>query len=135
MIVSERKIAANQENAKKSTGPRTQAGKDRSRANALKHGLCASAIVPESIELIQLRSTEFFDTYKPQNEVHVWMIGQAAINSIRIERSQRIERRVRDKMALKAELSWDDDRRMEVEVLGRSLAKDPSTTVQALRTT
>jgi hypothetical protein len=135
MIVSEKRISANRQNALKSTGPKTPEGKEKSRANALKHGLCASAVVPESLELIQQRSREFFDTYKPQNEVHVWMVDQAAINSIRIDRCMRIERRVRDKMSLRAELTWDDDRRMEAEVLGRSLAKDPSATVQALGST
>ena len=69
------------------------------------------------------------------NEVHVWMVDQAAICSIRIDRSQRIERRVRDKVSLRAELTWDDDRRFEAEVLGRSLAKDPAATVEALMKT
>ena len=38
-MTSDRKIAANRENAKKSTGPRTEAGLRRSRRNALRHGL------------------------------------------------------------------------------------------------
>jgi hypothetical protein len=38
-------------------------------------------------------------------------------------------------MALRAELCWDDDRRFEVEVIARSLSKDPSGTVAALRRT
>ena len=135
MIVSEARIAANRRNAALSTGPRTPEGKERSRANALKHGLCAAVVVPESLELIQQRSGKFYDTLKPQNEVHVWMVEQAAILSIRIERCQRIERRVRDKISLRAELTWDNDRRFEVEVLARSLAKDPAATVEALRRT
>ena len=36
---SERKIAANRSNAKKSTGPRSDAGRQVSRRNALRHGL------------------------------------------------------------------------------------------------
>lgn len=38
-MVSERKRVANAQNAKRSTGPRTQAGKAASRHNALRHGL------------------------------------------------------------------------------------------------
>ena len=38
-MTSERKIAANRKNAKKSTGPRTEAGRATSRQNARRHGL------------------------------------------------------------------------------------------------
>lgn len=40
-VTSDRKLKANRENAKKSTGPRTPRGKSFSRRNALKHGLFA----------------------------------------------------------------------------------------------
>ena len=38
---SARRIAANRRNAKRSTGPRTVAGKKRASRNAIKHGLCS----------------------------------------------------------------------------------------------
>jgi hypothetical protein len=40
--VSDRRLAANRANARKSTGPRTTQGKRRVARNALKHGLCAA---------------------------------------------------------------------------------------------
>jgi hypothetical protein len=40
-MTSERKRAANRQNAQRSTGPRSVAGKKRSRQNALRHGLSA----------------------------------------------------------------------------------------------
>jgi hypothetical protein len=43
--VTEKKIAANRQNAKRSTGPRTKRGKDTSRFNAVKAGLFAKHIV------------------------------------------------------------------------------------------
>jgi hypothetical protein len=41
-MTSDRKIAANRRNAKKSTGPRTEAGRRRSRCNALRYGLAVA---------------------------------------------------------------------------------------------
>ena len=43
-MTSKERIAANQNNAKRSTGPRTQPGKSRSRANAVRHGLSSRAL-------------------------------------------------------------------------------------------
>ena len=41
-MTSDRKIASNRSNAKKSTGPKSEAGRIRSRLNALRHGLAVS---------------------------------------------------------------------------------------------
>jgi hypothetical protein len=42
---SQAKIAANQANAQKSTGPTSPEGKECSRANALRHGLLAGVVI------------------------------------------------------------------------------------------
>jgi hypothetical protein len=42
MMASEQKIAANRNNAKKSTGPHSKRGREVSRHNALRHGLAVS---------------------------------------------------------------------------------------------
>jgi hypothetical protein len=41
-MTTDRKIAANRKNAQKSTGPRTTRGRDRSSANAFRHGLAVA---------------------------------------------------------------------------------------------
>jgi hypothetical protein len=55
-MVSSTRLAANRANAKRSTGPRTEAGKSRSRLNALKHGLAlaASAVPGLEMDVMQL---------------------------------------------------------------------------------
>jgi hypothetical protein len=42
--ISDRKLRANRANAKRSTGPRTDAGKAASRRNALKHGILSLSV-------------------------------------------------------------------------------------------
>ena len=44
-MTSDRQIAANRRNASKSTGPTTEQGKQRSRRNALRHGLTAETVI------------------------------------------------------------------------------------------
>jgi len=56
-MASAKQIAANHENAKKSTGPKTAAGKQKIKMNALKHGLRAEAhVLPDE-------SAEDFDEF------------------------------------------------------------------------
>jgi hypothetical protein len=44
-MATEKQILANQQNAKHSTGPRTEAGKRRSRRNAIRHGLTVETVI------------------------------------------------------------------------------------------
>ena len=48
--VTARALAANRANAKRSTGPRTDAGKEHSRRNAIKHGVLAEVAVSAGLE-------------------------------------------------------------------------------------
>ena len=44
-MATEKQIIANQQNAKHSTGPRTESGRRRSRRNAVRHGLTAETVI------------------------------------------------------------------------------------------
>jgi hypothetical protein len=67
-IVSDNKVRANRENAKKSTGPRTVSGKEKVSGNALTHGLTAEkhVIIGESIEEFNALKESMFQVYKPK---------------------------------------------------------------------
>jgi hypothetical protein len=135
MHVSEARIEANRRNAQKSTGPKTEEGKKISRANALTHGLCSATVVPEDAKTVLGRGKEFFNTLKPQNHFHGWLVGAIALLTFKIDRAERMDRRVRDKIAIKAELCWDDDKRIEAELLGEQLANRPAVVIEQLRKT
>jgi hypothetical protein len=61
-------IAANQANAQKSTGPRTEDGKSATRANAVRHGMCASifCVFPDEQELCDSFLADLMDEHQPQ---------------------------------------------------------------------
>ena len=68
-LISERKVKANRENAKKSTGPRTARGKAFSRRNAVKHGLCAKDLFP-LLQLPTENEQEFLEFHDRVREEH-----------------------------------------------------------------
>ncbi len=105
-------------------------------ANCLKTGTIADLPrVPEDSVAVNHRKLEWYDAFKPQNLYHCWLIDQVAITSIRIDNENRVERRARDRVALRATILWDDDRRLDAEALGESLAASPARIVNQLRRT
>ena len=92
-MTSEKQIKANRENAKKSTGPRTDSGKTRIAKNALKHGLLAQdAVLPgEDPAEFDQHLTSFEDTYLPRNRVEKEIVRQIADVTWRMQRLSRIE--------------------------------------------
>jgi len=66
-VISNNKVRANRENAKKSTGPRTLSGKEKVSGNALTHGLTAEkhVIIGESIEEFNTFKHSMLKVYEP----------------------------------------------------------------------
>ncbi len=89
MPASEARIKANQQNAKRSTGPKTAEGKEQSRRNALKHGLTGAGIVlPEGDAAeVKRRAIAFEKELEPTGEVGRAIVRRAALNSVRMERA------------------------------------------------
>ena len=75
-----RRARANRRNSSKSTGPRTAAGKDKSRHNALKHGMTArSALLPgEDASALAARRREMLDDMQPRNSLEATLLVQIA---------------------------------------------------------
>src|SRR5260370_16865199 len=70
------RAAINRANAQKSTGPRTEAGKQRSKLNALRHGLTGHTIVlpTEDQAAYQRHSHAFLDEYRPKGATETQLV-------------------------------------------------------------
>ena len=92
-MATDAQIAANIQNAKKSTGPRTPEGKDRSRMNALDHGMTALlALLPdEDPAEFQARKSGWVADLKPRNRVELFMAESVAYHAWQAERSRRAQ--------------------------------------------
>jgi hypothetical protein len=83
----------NRSNSQHSTGPRTEAGKQRSSLNALRHGLTArtAVLATEDPAAYQLHCRQFMDEYKPATPTETQLVQQLADTSWRINRIPRLE--------------------------------------------
>ena len=86
-------ILANQENAKKSTGPKTEEGKQRSSMNAMTHGIFAQIpILPgEDREFLNAIADAINQTYKPQDAMEVILVERITVASFRQIRLREVE--------------------------------------------
>jgi hypothetical protein len=78
-MTSDKQLHANRANATKSPGPRSQAGKARSRLNSRKHGLTAKMliIVGENADFDQLRA-ELMAEHDPQSVLETELVERLA---------------------------------------------------------
>jgi hypothetical protein len=85
---SERQVEANRRNAQKSTGLRTEEGKDRSRFNAVTHGMTAKFdVLPgEDADALTGRIDAWTADLKPRNPLERNLIERAARVSWQLER-------------------------------------------------
>lgn len=136
MIVSDARRAANRRNAQKSTGPITEAGKARSRLNALTHGLTADLplVGPEADARRAERRAEWLALYAPRNGYEAWLVEELVGVSLKLGRVEVAESRSREVAAARAAgLLWEEDRRLEVERVAAGLPRRPERVVAQLR--
>jgi len=83
----------NRANAQKSTGPRTAAGKQRSKLNALRHGLTGHTIVlpTDDQAAYQRHSQSFLDEYRPQGATESQLVQSVTDISWQLNRAAAVE--------------------------------------------
>ena len=94
-MTSVKQLAANRANAKKSTGPRTEAGKSRSRLNSWKHGLTAKEItsVGESPRKFDAFRAELWEQLQPAAGLESVLADRLAAHAWRLRRVPGLEAR------------------------------------------
>jgi hypothetical protein len=92
-LTSDKKIEANRQNALKSTGPRTQEGKDAVRLNALKHGLLSQEVLlpGENGESLQELEERLRAELQPIGELENLLVEQVIAAYWRLRRLRRVE--------------------------------------------
>lgn len=92
-MATKAQIKANRANAKKSTGPRSKKGKERSARNALKHGFLArEAVMPgEDAAEFDQQLCEFQKALRPDNALEFEFVRQMVDAQWRLRRLTRIE--------------------------------------------
>ena len=111
-MTTEAQIKANQQNAKKSTGPTSIEGKKRSSMNAVTHGILASitALPGEDQDVLDNLREGVLATYRPQDTMEQFLVDRiykAMVRQIRLCEAE----------AAKLKIS------MSAEALGESLLK------------
>src|SRR5436309_2862098 len=94
-MATEAPINANRQNARKSTGPKTRAGKARAGLNALKHGKRARTAAPvlpqEDPVALEAKIGQWVEDLQPENDAERDLVEHAARISWQIDRAERCE--------------------------------------------
>src|SRR3984957_2944792 len=119
VMETERQIESNRRNAMRSTGPTSDEGKVRSRANALKHWLAAelpTLEVGHSPEFLDRRA-KWSSEFQPESEAAQWALDRAVATSLRIENCERTFDGIVATASDRARLAWDQDRAVEAAAI------------------
>jgi hypothetical protein len=139
-MATERQIAANLANSARSCGPKSIEGKDKSRFNALKHGLAATTtaalIAAESDrQLVEDRKAKWSDSFRPVGDDQEWQFEGLVVESIRIERCRDAFFALCRQYGERARVQWDEDRRRDAADLAAGLHRNPTAIARRLQAT
>jgi len=126
-VTTEARIAANRINAQKSTGPKTARGKERSRANAVKHGLTGAGValpIEDAIE-VEHRFLAIQGEMAPQTVIGSYLAHQIALMTVRCQRAARQETAALAIKVRHAATDFDEKRNGEADHLMGWIGSEP----------
>src|SRR5215831_1561755 len=91
MSASTAQLNANRLNAKKSTGPKTEEGKQKASRNAIKHGFLAQLVPAEQTDFHQMLDG-LIECLHPTDQMQSLLVEQIALAYLRLRRLLRTER-------------------------------------------
>ena len=94
------------------------------RAESVAH-LVDSVWLPEDASSLQLCNEGTFQAFRPRNSWEDWLGQQAAVQMFRINRCERIERRLRLLQSLRAIDCWEADQLVAIDEYVKMLSDDP----------
>jgi hypothetical protein len=128
---------ASRANGRRSRGPTTPEGKERSRRNGCKEGLTgAGTVLPQAAAAeVERREAELARDFRPRNAVERELVRQMALGSWRSEvlGMRIVQHDARMNAARFA--NWEQDERIAAVEIGRRLGDDPEAAVTQLRRT
>ena len=132
-MASQKQVEAN---ARKSTGPRTEEGKARSRRNGLRHGFAAEVLVPEGDRArYEVELARWEREAGPSNVVEEHLIRRAAVGSVKLDRIETAREESREASARAAVEGWERRKQAMARRKAQDLQRDPSNTVLDLEAT
>ena len=92
-MISDKQLQANRNNAQKSTGPRTKEGRNRSRMNAVRHGLTGqvTTMTGEERAALEQFSQALIRSLAPEGAMETQLAQRIATDSWRLNRASAIE--------------------------------------------
>ena len=136
-MTSQARIEANQKNAQKSTGPKTAAGKARSRFNGLKHGMRAEQIVLPTEDPAEFAAElqAWTDDWKPPTAARRILVERGAVAAWRLRRSVRVETERLEGLGRQAVAQYDQALGAQIAEGKRWLKGDPEKALGLLNRT
>ena len=105
------------------------------RLTTLLKALVGAAVVSESAYRLEQQTVDIHNAFQPRNTWQDWLTGTIATIMLRINRCERIERKLRDLASYRAIRFWEEDQKLAVETVALKLGKEPGKTVAKLRET
>ena len=137
MSCSPAQLEANRKNALRSSGPKTVEGKEKSRANALKHGMSGDGVVlleEDQGEVAKL-SGQLETEMRPSGEMGRILLKRVAVLAVRLDRCVENDEATTAKRVRDAVRTHQEARHTEAKALVARIDSDPGAVVRGLKET